>query len=157
ATLVATYFSGVVDEDDRIHEGGAPGPLRDVLGLTVEEFDAFPADVAQGVRLERPLGKLAADVEHGASLMAERLWLTSARPLARYTREFYAGDAAIAVNDCGKGKAYYLGTRLGESTLAELYRVICAERGITSPLRDGAAPPSGVEVTLRESPAGKAL
>jgi len=156
-TLIATYFSGVVDEDDRTHEGGAPGPLREVLGLTVEELDAFPAEVAQGVRLEHAVGKLAVDAEHVASLMAERLWLSTARPLARYTREFYAGDVAIAVNEYGAGKAYYFGTRLAEPDLAEIYGAICAERGIASPLRDGVAPPTGVEVAVRVSPAGKAL
>src|SRR5262249_39068480 len=49
ATLVATFFSGVADEHDRIHEGGAPGPLREVLGIRVEEFDALPPGAEQGV------------------------------------------------------------------------------------------------------------
>ena len=31
-TLVVSYFSGVVDATDAVHPGGAPGPLRDVLG-----------------------------------------------------------------------------------------------------------------------------
>ena len=37
-TLVVSYFSGIVDEHDAVHEGAYPGALRDVLGLTVEEF-----------------------------------------------------------------------------------------------------------------------
>ncbi|QLD12420.1 beta-galactosidase [Microbacterium oleivorans] len=36
--LVTTYFSGVVDEHDRVWLGGYPGALRDLLGVTVEEF-----------------------------------------------------------------------------------------------------------------------
>ncbi len=36
--LVATYFSGTVDEHDRVWLGGYPGALREVLGIRVEEF-----------------------------------------------------------------------------------------------------------------------
>ena len=37
-TLVVGCFSGIVDERDRVHPGPYPGALRDVLGLTVEEW-----------------------------------------------------------------------------------------------------------------------
>jgi beta-galactosidase len=37
--LLTTFFSGIVDENDRVHLGGYPSLLRDVLGLWVEEFD----------------------------------------------------------------------------------------------------------------------
>lgn len=36
--LVTTYFSGIVDGNDRIWLGGYPGALRDLLGVVVEEF-----------------------------------------------------------------------------------------------------------------------
>jgi beta-galactosidase GanA len=36
--LVVTYFSGIVDERDRIRLGGYPGAFRDVLGVLAEEF-----------------------------------------------------------------------------------------------------------------------
>ena len=42
-TLVVSYFSGIVDEHDAVHDGPYPGPLRDVLGLTVEEFSPLLA------------------------------------------------------------------------------------------------------------------
>src|SRR5699024_10897335 len=41
-TFVTTYFSGIADESDRVHLGGYPGPLRNVLGVWVEEIDALP-------------------------------------------------------------------------------------------------------------------
>jgi beta-galactosidase len=157
ATLIATFFSGVVDEDDRVHEGGAPGPLRDVLGITVEEFDAFPPEVEQNVRFKSPMGKLVSDFDYDASVMCERLWLSTAKPLAHYADNFYAGDAAITVNAYGQGKAYYIGTHLDEPTLAALFSAIVADHGIGSPIQGGAPPPVGVEVTVRISPAGKAL
>lgn len=33
--LVLNYFSAVADERDRIHRGGAPGPLRELVGAIV--------------------------------------------------------------------------------------------------------------------------
>ena len=149
ATLVATFFSGRVDEHDRIHEAGAPGLLRELLGVSVEEYDAFPKELTQGVRWARPQGELAADVERPVSLLCERLWLHGAIPLAHYTREFYAGDAAITVNAFGAGKGYYVGTHLDDATLAQFLQAVCKERGVGSPLAGGAPPPAGVEVTTR--------
>jgi len=37
-SLVVTYFSGIVDDNDHVWLGGYLGPLRDVLGVRVEEF-----------------------------------------------------------------------------------------------------------------------
>ncbi|MEU2205156.1 beta-galactosidase [Microbacterium oleivorans] len=36
--LVTTCFSGIVDQNDRVWLGGYPGALRELLGVTVEEF-----------------------------------------------------------------------------------------------------------------------
>lgn len=157
ATLVATFFSGLADDSDRIYPGGAPGPLREVLGLTVEEFDALPPEVGQGVSFDAVFGEIPADVELPASLLCDRVWLSGAKSLAHYTREFYAGDPAVTVHHHGQGNAYYVATRLDDETLGKLLRAICAERGVASPLRDGAVPPEGVEVSVRVSPAGRPL
>ena len=37
-TLVVSCFSAIVDEHDAVHEGGFVAPLREALGLMVEEF-----------------------------------------------------------------------------------------------------------------------
>jgi len=154
AAFVATFFSAVVDETDRIHDGGPPGPLRDVLGIVVEELDALPEGAAQGVRFEVAFGELGAGIEHPASLLCDRVWLDGARPLARYTRQFYAGQPAVTVNPYGEGKGYYVATRLEARAWRQLLRAICADRGVGSPLPGDAPPPDGVEVTVRVSPGG---
>ena len=46
-TLVVSYFSGIVDENDAVHLGGYPGALRDVLGVRVDEF--LPLAAGQSV------------------------------------------------------------------------------------------------------------
>ncbi len=155
ATLVATHFTARVDAHDRVHEGGAPGPLRALLGLTVEEYDALPAGAGNGIRYERMVADaLAAGSEAQVSFLCERLWLDTAVPIARYTGDFYAGEAAITVNAFGLGQAYYLATKLEASALGVLLRAICAAHGIASPLADGLPPPEGVEVTVRTAPGG---
>ena len=40
-TLVTTYFSGLVDENDLCFLGGFPGPLREVTGIWAEEIDTL--------------------------------------------------------------------------------------------------------------------
>jgi beta-galactosidase GanA len=40
-TFICTYWSGIVDQNDLCYLGGFPGPLRGLLGIWVEEIDAF--------------------------------------------------------------------------------------------------------------------
>lgn len=58
-TAVVSYFSGIVDADDAVHPGGFPGALRDLLGLTVEEF--LPLRTGETVRLGPASGCTAPD------------------------------------------------------------------------------------------------
>jgi beta-galactosidase len=51
ASLVVSYFSGIVDEHDHVRLGGYPGALREVLGVRVEEF--FPLLEGQAVAAVR--------------------------------------------------------------------------------------------------------
>ena len=157
ATLLTTFFSGLVDENDLVHENGAPGPWRRVLGLRVEETDALPPDKTNSVHLERTLGALREDVTYPADLLCDRIRVEGAETLGRYTRDFYAGEPCLTVNPFGAGRAYYLATRIGEEPLRSLLAALCAEQNIRSPLADGAAPPWRVEVTERVSPEGDAL
>ncbi len=39
--FVTTYFSGIVDEYDLVYPNGYPGAFRDLMGIWVEEVDAF--------------------------------------------------------------------------------------------------------------------
>ena len=40
-TLVLTFFSGWVNENDLTNEGGFPGPLRPLAGVWAEEMDGL--------------------------------------------------------------------------------------------------------------------
>ena len=58
--LVVGPFSGVVDHREQVHDGGAPGPLRDLLGVEVDEWwplaDGQTGTVAFGGRTPRRAG-----------------------------------------------------------------------------------------------------
>ena len=42
ATVLISYFSGIVDENDAVRLGGYPGAFRELLGISVEEFHPLP-------------------------------------------------------------------------------------------------------------------
>jgi beta-galactosidase len=145
-TLVVSYFSGVVDEHDAVHEGPHPGALRDVLGLTVEEFS--PLLPGERVRLSGPGGAgLDADVwtEFVVPRGAETVWTYADGPAA--------GRPAVTRHRLGRGTAWYVSTRPGAEGLAALLGQAVEDAGIT-PRADL---PRDVEVVRRTGESGTFL
>ena len=113
--LVTTYFSGIVDEHDRVWLGGYPGALRDVLGVTVEEFvpllpeeSALLASGARAAHWSERIARVGADVE----------------VLDTYAAGELAGMPAVTHRRVGTGSATYVSADLGrEGTRALLERL----------------------------------
>ncbi|MDT0404623.1 MULTISPECIES: beta-galactosidase [Streptomyces] len=145
-TLVVSYFSGIVDEHDAVHEGPYPGALRDVLGLTVEEFS--PLLGGERVRLTGPGGSgLDADVwtEFVVPRGAETVWT--------YADGLTEGRPAVTRHRLGEGTAWYVSTRLGAEGLATLLGRVVEDTG-TDPRGDL---PRDVEVVRRTGESGTFL
>ncbi|MBK3627053.1 beta-galactosidase [Streptomyces sp. MBT49] len=145
-TLVVSYFSGIVDEHDAVHEGACPGALRDVLGLTVEEFS--PLLAGEDVRLSGPDGQdLTGDVwtEFVVPRGAETVWT--------YAEGLTAGHPAVTRHRLGDGTAWYVSTRLGPEGLDALLGRAAEDAGI-SPRADL---PYDVEVVRRSGGTGSYL
>ncbi|MHA7143262.1 beta-galactosidase [Arthrobacter sp. TmT3-37] len=104
-----TFFSGIVDENERVRPGGYPGAFRDLLGVRSEEF--FPLD---------PAHPLPLDNGSPASLWSEALRLTTAEPVLSYATGHHAGAPAVTRNRFGTGEAWYVGTVLDGSVLKDL-------------------------------------
>ena len=138
-TLLATYFSGIVDENEHVVLGGYPALLRKTLGLWVEEWAPYPDGRTNGVRFAGSARKFSCD--HWCDL----LHLEGAKALAFYTGDFFAGRPAVTRNQHGRGAAYYLGTRLDAPGLDALLARVANEAKIVAPLKA----PAGVEVTQR--------
>jgi beta-galactosidase len=143
-TLVMTFFSGIVDASDRILPGGYPAPFRKLLGIHVEEFDAFGSQVRH---IKTPL--------KGArcTLWADVIRLESAEAVATFTEDFYAHQPAITRNAIGRGLAYYIGTQPEATFLRAFLAELCVDCGVRPPMRV----PAGVEVTSRFNEHGEFL
>ncbi|MFJ9615764.1 beta-galactosidase [Streptomyces noursei] len=143
--LVVSFFSGIVDACDRVHPGGYPGPLRELLGLRVAEF--WP--LAEGASVA--VGGAGA---HGgrADLWTEEIVPAGAEVVARFLDGELAGRPAVTRHDYGRGTAWYLGTRLEPALLRALLDNVRAAAGV-APVLPGL--PAGVQATVREGAGGR--
>jgi beta-galactosidase len=133
--LVVTFMSGIAGEDTRIHLGGHPGALRDLLGVRVEEFHPLGRD--ERVR-----------ICSGATgdLWSETVHLTTAKIISRYAGGVLDGRPAITRNNVGRGTAWYVSTRLDEESWGRWLGFVADAAG-ARPVRAGLPP--GVEVVVR--------
>lgn len=138
-TLVATYMTGWVDENDLCFQGGFPGPLKDTLGIWCEEIDAlYPGEenavVWNGQR-------------YRAYELCELIHCRGAQVLATYAQDFYAGRPALTLRRRGKGSAYFMAARCEQAFLDDFYESLL--QGIDIPgVVPGALPP-GVSACAR--------
>jgi beta-galactosidase len=139
--FLTTYFSGIVDENERIVLGGYPALLRKTLGLWVEEWSPMMEGETNRVRFGRE--KRTAKASHWCDVVH----LEGARALATFEQDFFAGSAAFTVNAFGQGSAYYLATKLAAPDLDRVLEAVCARAELAPLLRA----PKHVEVTLREN------
>jgi beta-galactosidase len=141
-TAVVTFFSGIVDEDDRVRAGGYPGAFTELLGLRADEF--FPLAADEWVTL---------DDGSSASLWTEQIELESAVAVARFASGPVAGGPAVTRNDFGRGVAWYFATDLERPALRTALSRAARAAGVTvtdSGLR-------GIEVVRRRSELGDYL
>ncbi len=130
--LVATYFSGTVDENDHVWLGGYPGALRELLGIRVQEFT--PLLDSEHVSLDNGLT---------GTLWSERVDPVDASILARYAD----GSPAITRRAVGAGSASYVSTRLGPDGLTRVLSDLAGAAGVHSELPPAAR--GKVELAIR--------
>jgi beta-galactosidase len=145
-TFVATYLSGIVDENDLCFLGGWPGPLRETLGIWAEEIDALYEGDANAV-LPASGNGLGLSGEYVAREFCDLIHADTATVLATYGSDFYAGRPALTVNELGKGRAYYIASRNDERFLDDFYGALGGQLSLLRAL--DADLPSGVSAQLR--------
>ncbi|MBS2963211.1 beta-galactosidase [Actinocrinis puniceicyclus] len=124
-TLVVSFFSGIVDENDAVHLGGYPGALRDLLGVRVDEF--LPLAQGQAVALKPVDGGDAAGT---GTLWAEPVELRGAESVLAYGDGPAAGHPAVTRHRFGRGHAWYVSTRPDPGTLREILRRAALDAGV---------------------------
>ncbi|MDO3410750.1 beta-galactosidase [Saccharibacillus sp. CPCC 101409] len=142
-TFLTTFFSGIVNESDRVTTGGYPGELRDLLGIWVEEIDALFPDMRNKIVLKDAFGELKGEYECG--MLCDLLHTESAESLAEYGDDFYKGMPALTRNAFGEGRAYYVASDPEDAFVDALLKKLCEDKGIRPLLET----PHGVEVTQR--------
>ncbi|MFC0210855.1 beta-galactosidase [Paenibacillus chartarius] len=143
-TFVTTFYSGIVNESDRVTPGGYPGELRKLLGIWVEEVDALHPGQMNTMVMVRQLGKLYGSYECG--LLCEVVHPEGAEAMAVFGSEYYKGLPALTRHRYGSGEAWYAAADPSPKLVREWLAALCVSKGI-KPVCE--APP-GVEVTVRE-------
>jgi beta-galactosidase len=139
-TLLMSFFSGIVDENEYIRLGGYPAPFREMLGLVVEEYAPYPE--SQSNRILTKDGK-----QFDCTFWSDVIHLQTAESLAHYEQDYYAESAAITHNKFGKGNAFYVGTVLDQNAMEWLVEHLCKSADIQSI----ANAPAGVEILQRSN------
>jgi len=140
-TLILGPRSGVKEVEGAIVDELLPGPLRNLAGCHVEEYDAFSNVPGLAMQVLDMWGKY-----YGARGLAEVLIPQDpTHGLLRYTKHYYAGQYAVVRHPFGSGRCYYVGTVLDDAGMADLLRRGLAESDVpTVPEL-----PPGMEVTCR--------
>src|SRR5579864_3166135 len=144
-TFIAGFRLGVKDEHSRIVDTSLPGLLRDVMGVTVLDYQPIYSE-KQGVRFSKSLAGRDAECH----LWADILDPGQAEVLATYTGNPHAGKAAITSHSFGGGKAIHLGAHLDPADLARVLLTLIATAGVKGALEV----PAGIEVTRRRTDHG---
>jgi beta-galactosidase len=105
-TVIITFFSGIVNQNDLVTLGGYPAELRKLFGIWVEEIDPLFPGMTNRIIMEEPFK--SCKKEYSCSVLCDVLHLETAKALASYGEDFYKGKPVLTVNEFGKGKAYYI-------------------------------------------------
>ena len=121
-TLLVSYFSAIVDENDAVHEGGFLAPLRSALGVSVEEH----LPLREGVTTQVQSGGNHFD----AQIWQEHLALAGAEVRGWYTAGPAAGLPAVTRHRHGAGTGWYISTHLEPAGLATIMHEVYRDAGV---------------------------
>lgn len=146
-TLVTTFLSAVVDDNNQCYRGGWPGAgLREVFGIWAEEIDNLEEKDKQSIKM-RAGNKLGLKGAFKAQTYCDLMHAEGADVVATYGGQFYKDTPAVTINRFGKGQAIYIGAKTDEDFLDVFYSALVSKLGI-QPAVSGKIP-EGVLVRTR--------
>ena len=148
-TVVTTVLSGRVDEDDNAFLADVPGPMKDLLGVRVDETDAQPPGEANPVTLALP--GTSDSLVSRAELVFDLVLGEGAEVVGTYGANFYAGMPAVTRNAHGQGEGWYVGTLLDQAGVGWVMRTVLERHGLVGPYADV----PGLELASRRTDAGQ--
>ncbi|GIG92259.1 beta-galactosidase [Plantactinospora endophytica] len=150
-SVLTTFLSGRVDEDDNAFLTDVPGPLGPLTGIRIDEWDARDPEVVNPVRLRG--AEPQAEIEVEARLLFELVIPQGAEVVGTYQADFYAGTPAVTRNDYGAGHGWYVATGLDQPGVSWVVRQVLARHDLLGPYADL----PGLESTVRVAPDGTRL
>lgn len=124
AHVICTFRTGYADEWSRARWQRQPGGLREVAGISYQEFSA----ITRPVPLRGRALPLSSDAT--AEGWADGLLLEGAEVLAEYDDPFLGRFPAITAQAFGAGRMTWVGTLPDRDSSARLLRWALAERGL---------------------------
>lgn len=148
-TLVLTYVTGYVNENDLCFMGGFPGDgLMELSGIWAEEIDPlYPSDRNEVV-MNKPFvnGKESYECFDLCEIIHAK---EDTEVLASYGSDFYQGTPAVTKHTYGKGTCYFIATRTEQAFLTDFYQGLVTELDICRPPVEKI--PDGISITHRNS------
>lgn len=148
-TLLGTYWSGVVNENDLCFLGDTPGGITELFGIRREGIDALYDGQYNRLLID---GKACPPLkrEYRIAELCELDCCEGASVLAGYGDDFYRGRPALTVHSYGKGRAYYLAARTEYAFLRDFIALLIKRAGVRKSL--DAQLPDGVTAERRTGP-----
>ncbi|CAM3666129.1 MULTISPECIES: beta-galactosidase [Paenibacillus] len=151
-TLVLTYWSGIVNENDLVFQGEAPHQLSDVAGVVSEEIDGLydhEQNAGEVVQHIAGLEQTSLAGTYSCSKLCDLVHLKGAEALMVYQDDFYAGRPALTRHTYGEGVCYYVSSHFEDGFYDDFYRDIAAAASLYKPVT--AVMPEGVYTTVRSN------
>ncbi|NUR70335.1 MAG: beta-galactosidase [Hamadaea sp.] len=148
-SVLTTFLSGRVDADDNVFLMDVPGPLGELLGVRVDEWDAREASFVNPVQL-------ADGVTVDSRLLFELVIPQGASVVGTYQADWYAGTPAVTRNAYGAGDAWYVGAGLDQAGVSWVVRQALDRHGVIG-LYASSSSLSDVEVARRVAPDGRTI
>lgn len=149
-SVVTTFLSGRVDEDDNAFRADVPGPLGPLMGVRVDEWDARDPAFVNPVRLG---SERLQSIESEARLLFELVIPQGADTVGVYRADFYAGTPAVTRNGFGAGEGWYVAAGLDQRGVTWVMRAVLERQRIE--LRYPGVP--DLETSVRVTPDGARL
>lgn len=153
ASVVVGPFTGVADLDAHVRTGRFPALLRELLGVSGEEWVPLPDDgtpLAIDTRAWPSAASVATSVDSAAraTTFGEMLRSEGATVLARFAGGHLDGSPAITRTAAGAGHAWYVGTVPTAPVLARVVEDALAAAG-AAPVLPGVRAVAGLEAVRR--------
>lgn len=143
-SFVLTYWSGIVDKDDRCFLGGTPHGVMDVFGMRRTETDALYEGECNALC---PAEESFLTENYECRNLCDLITLEGGKALMVYGSDFYRDTPAVVENRFGNGMAYYVGADAEQAFYDDFYGCLIRKTGIV-PVVKGTVP-DGIEVSSR--------